>query len=68
MPQTLRSLRRQLVRQLRPLAFEHGPHFIRDMVDVLDVQHVFVESLQIGWHHHLVADNAELIDAPFLAH
>src|SRR5215831_19715002 len=31
---TLRSLRRQLVRQLRPLAFDHGSHVIRDVVDV----------------------------------
>src|SRR5262249_17023156 len=38
---TLRSLRRQLVRQLRPLAFDHGSHFIRDVVDVpLDIEPV----------------------------
>jgi hypothetical protein len=27
-----------LSRQLRPLAFDHGPHFIRDVVDVLDIE------------------------------
>ena len=37
--------RRQLVYQLGLLAFNNGPHFIRDMVDALDLQHVFVESL-----------------------
>src|SRR5262249_51531620 len=37
---------RQLVCKLWPLAFNHGPHFIRDMVDVFDLQHVFVEALK----------------------
>jgi hypothetical protein len=44
-PPESRLLPRQLVRQLRPLAFDHGAHFIRDVVDVLDLQRVFVESL-----------------------
>jgi hypothetical protein len=37
-------VQRQLVRQLGPLAFDHGTHFIRDMVDVLDIEHVLVEA------------------------
>src|SRR5215831_17782123 len=44
---TLRSLRRQLVRQLRPLAFDNGSHFIRDVVDELELQHVLVEALEV---------------------
>ena len=35
--------RRQLVYQLGLLAFNNGPHFIRDMVDVLDFEHVFMQ-------------------------
>ena len=31
-------------------------------------QHVLVEALQFRRHHHLVADDAGQIDAPFLAH
>ena len=42
---TLRLLRRQLVLQLEPLAFDHGPHFIRDVVDVLDFEHGLMEAL-----------------------
>jgi len=45
--QTVRSalwlLRRQLVRQLWPFAFHDGPHFVRDMIDVLDIEHVLVQ-------------------------
>src|SRR5215831_12863359 len=41
----LRLLRRQLVRQLRPLAFDHGSHLIGDVVDVLDIEHVLAEEL-----------------------
>ena len=33
-------LRRQLVRQLGPLAFNHASHFVRDVVDMLDIEHV----------------------------
>jgi hypothetical protein len=40
-----RVLRRQLVRRFWPLAFDHGPYFIRDMVDALDIEHVLVEAL-----------------------
>jgi hypothetical protein len=35
---------RQLVRQLWPLAFDHGSRFIRDMLDALDIEHVFYEG------------------------
>ena len=35
---------RQLVRQLGPLAFDHGARFIRDVVDALDFEHVLVET------------------------
>jgi hypothetical protein len=33
------------VNQLGPLAFDHRAHLIRDVVDVLDIEHVFVEAL-----------------------
>jgi hypothetical protein len=35
---------RQLVRELWPLAFDHGLHFIRDMLDAFDIEHVFYEG------------------------
>jgi hypothetical protein len=35
---TLRLCEWQLVRQHRPLAFDHGSHFIRDVVDALDIE------------------------------
>jgi hypothetical protein len=38
----LRLLRRQLVRYFRPLAFDQGSHFIRDMVDVLNTENVLM--------------------------
>src|SRR5262249_2591261 len=38
-------LRRQLVCQFWPLAFDHGSHLVRDVVDVLDIEHVFVKGL-----------------------
>jgi hypothetical protein len=33
------------VRQLRPLGFHHGPHFIRDFVDVFKIEHVLMKAL-----------------------
>src|SRR5215813_158337 len=50
---TLRLFRRQLVRQLRPLVFDHGPHFIRDVVDVFDFEQVLMEAPQVGRRHDL---------------
>jgi len=35
---------RQLVGQLWSLAFDHGSHFIRDMLDALDIEHLFYEG------------------------
>src|SRR5262249_59819643 len=43
-----------LVHQLRPQVFEHCPHFIRDMVDALDLQHVLVQAF------YLAAENTGL--------
>jgi hypothetical protein len=54
--------------KLGPLAFDHGPHFIRDMVDVLDLQHVLRQPFQIRRHHHLVADDAGLIGTALFDH
>src|SRR5262249_60517539 len=39
------SPRRQLVHQFRPFAFDHRSHFIRNVVDVLDIEHVLVKAL-----------------------
>ena len=54
--------------QLGPLAFNHRPHFIRDVVDVLDIEHLFMEASQIGRHHDLAANYAGLIDAGLFGH
>jgi hypothetical protein len=35
---------RQLLRELWPLAFDDGSHFIRDMLDALDIERVFYEG------------------------
>src|SRR5262249_16984616 len=43
--QSVQLLRRQLVRQIRPLGFHHCPYFIRDVVDMLDLQDVLVQAL-----------------------
>src|SRR5215467_9794079 len=60
---TLRLFRRQLVRQLRPLVFDHGPHFIRDVVDVFDFEQVLMEAPQVGRRHDLATDNARRVGA-----
>jgi hypothetical protein len=44
------------MRQLGPFAFDHSAHFIRDMVDVLYIEHVLVEAFYVGRHHDLAAD------------
>jgi hypothetical protein len=36
------------VHQLWPLAFDHLAHLVGDVVDPLDLAHVFVEPLKIG--------------------
>jgi hypothetical protein len=68
-------LRRQLVRQLGPLAFDHDSHFIRDVVDVSDRIRwggFFVLSLRN--HPHAIASasilriDQELNDCAFLHH
>ena len=46
------------MRQLGPFAFDHSAHFIRDMVDVLYIEHVLVEALQVRRQHDLAADQA----------
>jgi hypothetical protein len=56
------------MRQLGPFAFDHSAHFIRDMVDVLYIEHVLVEALQVRRQHDLSADQAGLIDAPLSGH
>src|SRR5262249_12359955 len=60
----LRRLRRQLVRQLGPQLLDYCPHFIGDVVNPLDIEHVLVEALQARRQHDLAADQAGLIDAP----
>jgi hypothetical protein len=32
------------VRQLRPLAFHHHAHFVGDVVDTFNIEHVLVEA------------------------
>jgi hypothetical protein len=54
------------VRKLRPFAFDHRSHFIGDMVDMLDFEHVLVQPSQGSGHHDLAADNAGLIGRRFL--
>jgi hypothetical protein len=65
---SLWPLGRQLVDQLGPLAFDHGPHFIRDMIDVFNIDHVLVEAFQVCGHHDLATDDARLIDTAFFGH
>jgi hypothetical protein len=55
------------VRQLGPLAFDYGSHFIRDVVDAFDLQHVLVEALQVCGHHDLAADDVRIVGAALLA-
>ena len=50
------------MRQLGPFAFDHSAHFIRNMVDVLYIEHVLVEALQVRRQHDLAADQAGLIE------
>jgi hypothetical protein len=59
----LRRLRRQLVRELWPLAFHNCTHLVRDDFNAFDLEHVFVQPLEIGLQHDLAADDTELIDA-----
>ena len=59
----MQLLRRRLVRQLGPLAFDHGSHLIGNDFDVLDLHHVLVEAFQVRRHHDLVGDQAGLLDA-----
>lgn len=54
---------RQLVRQLWPLILDHGAHFIGDVVDAFDFEHVPVQPFQVRRHHHPAADKAGLIGA-----
>jgi hypothetical protein len=51
------------VRQLWPLAFNNSSHFIRDVVDVLDLQACICAAVS-----DLAADDAGLIDAALLGH
>jgi hypothetical protein len=64
----LRFLRRQLVNDLRSLAFHHGPHFVRDMVDAFDIEHVLVQPFQVRRRHYSIADDAGLIHAGLFSH
>jgi hypothetical protein len=41
---------------LGPFAFDDRAHFIRNVVDALDFEHVLTQPLEIGLHHDLVAD------------
>jgi len=56
------------VRQLGPLAFDNRAHFVGDLIDALDLAHVFVEPFKIGLQHDLAADDAGLIDSALFGH
>jgi hypothetical protein len=51
------------VREFRPLGFDHGPHFVGDMINMLDIEHVFVQPPQIRRHHDLATDDARRVGA-----
>jgi hypothetical protein len=55
------ALRRQLVCQLWPLAFDHGSHFIGDDRDLLDLEHVPVQPPQVREHHDPATDDPRRI-------
>jgi hypothetical protein len=62
-----RLCRRQLVRQLRPFGFHNRSHLIGDDGDLLDLQHVLVQSQQIRRRHSLATDDARRTGAPAAA-
>src|SRR5262245_4455413 len=58
----MRLCRWQLVRELRPLTFHDRSHLIRHDGDLLNLEHVLVQSPQVRRGHNLATDDARQVE------
>jgi hypothetical protein len=57
------SPRRQLVRKFWPLAFHNRPHLIGDDLDLLNLEHAFVQLPQVRRRHDFAIDDSRRVGA-----